>query len=63
MGQWTLLELMPRRMTRPNRVYYHVGHRSLDWFEAAISAPDVLASRWRRRWTRSTSATRHTAAR
>ncbi len=44
-GQWTLLELMPRRMTRPNRVYFRVGHRSLDWFEAAIRAQDVLASR------------------
>ena len=43
LGRWTLLELMPRRTTRPNRVYFRAGHRSLDWFVAAIRAQDVLA--------------------
>jgi hypothetical protein len=36
--RWTLLELMPRRVIRPGRVYFRVGHRSLDRFVAAIRA-------------------------
>ena len=40
-GRWTLLELMPRRMTRPNRVYFRAGHRSLDWFEAALDEVEI----------------------
>ena len=43
LGRWTLLELMPRRAIRPNRVYFRAGHRSLDWFVAAIRAQVVLA--------------------
>jgi hypothetical protein len=43
LGRWTLLELMPRRAVRPNRIYFRAGHRSLDRFVAEIRAQDMLA--------------------
>jgi hypothetical protein len=36
LGQWTMLELMPRRAVRPNEIYFWAGHRSLDRFVAAL---------------------------
>ena len=43
LGPWTLLELMPRRAIHPNETYFRAGHRSLDWFVAALRTHDVLA--------------------
>jgi len=43
-GRWCLLEMMPRRLTRPSRAYFRVGHHSLDWFVAAMRAEDALAA-------------------
>ena len=37
-GLWTLLELTPRRMTRPSRRYFRLGHASLDRFVAGLCA-------------------------
>jgi hypothetical protein len=42
-GRWCLLEMMPRRVTRPSRAYFRAGHDSLDWFVAAVRAEDELA--------------------
>jgi hypothetical protein len=41
-GRWCLLEMMPRRLTRPSRAYFRVGHDSLDSFVAAMCAEDAL---------------------
>ena len=35
---WSLLELTPRRPTRPSRVYFRIGHESLDRFVAGLAA-------------------------
>jgi len=35
---WSLLELTPRRPIRPNRLYFRVGHDSLDRFVARLRA-------------------------
>ena len=43
LGQWTLLEMMPRRAIRPNETYFRVGHRSLDRFVAALRAPTTFS--------------------
>jgi hypothetical protein len=37
-GCWSLLELTPQRATHPSRVYFRVGHDSLDRFVAALCA-------------------------
>ena len=40
-GRWSLLELMPRRSTRPSAGYFREGHRSLDRFVADLrGAPE-----------------------
>jgi hypothetical protein len=38
LGWWSFLELTPRRATHPTRVYFRVGHDSLDRFVAALCA-------------------------
>jgi hypothetical protein len=43
--RWSLLELMPRRVIRPGRVYFREGHRSLDRFVAAIRMQHLLTER------------------
>lgn len=37
-GSWSLLELTPQRATHPSRVYFRIGHDSLDRFVAALRA-------------------------
>ena len=37
-ARWSFLELTPRRATHPSRVYFRVGHDSLDRFVAALRA-------------------------
>ena len=37
-GRWSVLELTPRRLTRPSRRYFRVGHDSLDAFVAGLSS-------------------------
>jgi hypothetical protein len=38
LGCWSLLELTPRRPTHPSRIYFRIGHDSLDRFVAALCA-------------------------
>jgi len=38
LGCWSFLELTPQRATRASRVYFRVGHDSLDRFVAALRA-------------------------
>lgn len=48
-GRWTFLELTPQRTTRPRRVYFRVGHASLDRFVAALlhsSERESTRSQW-----------------
>jgi hypothetical protein len=35
--RFTLIEMSPRRVVHPNRLYFRAGHRSLDRFVAAVS--------------------------
>jgi hypothetical protein len=37
-GWWSFLELTPQRSTHPSRLYFRVGHDSLDHFVAALRA-------------------------
>jgi hypothetical protein len=38
LGCWSFLELTPQRATHPSRVYFRIGHDSLDRFVAALAA-------------------------
>ena len=41
--RFTLIEMSPRRVVRPNRRYFRAGHRSLDRFVAAVRTKCPLA--------------------